>query len=48
MLPDLLDAPQISHDAKERAKYITSQMSSNLGSYSADSRGDQFIRKSIA
>ena len=48
MYPKLLDSGLISDDAKERTKLMRSHMSSPIGAYTSDSRGHNFVRKSVA
>ena len=48
MFPTLLGSDLISDDAKERTNLMRAHMSSPIGAYTSDSRGHNFVRKSVA
>ena len=48
MYPKLLGSSLISDDAKDRVELLTKQTTSPIGAYTSDSRGHNFVRKSVA
>ena len=48
LYPPLAETDAISADAREAVKMLTSQLSSPMGAYTANSKGHMFIREAIA
>ena len=48
LYPALLETNAISEDAKERARWLLSEMSTPMGAYTSNSKGHMTIRKKVA
>lgn len=48
MHPELIDSDLISESAKDRIRLLSSQLTSPMGAYCANSKGHRHMRESIA
>ena len=46
--PELLKSESISKDARDRAQWLLSEMSTPMGAYTSNSKGHMTVRKKIA
>lgn len=48
LYPTLLNSSIIGKDAKDRITLLNSKLSSPMGAYTANSKGHQYVRESVA